>query len=59
MGETGSIQIPPGDYDYELITSSPDIFGEQGDATFRRFKAYDLIIHTEHGDDPGWKHLGD
>src|SRR5579884_2232754 len=58
--QTASIQMPAGDYDFQLEPSNPAVNGESGDATFRRFRAYDLTLTESPSDDlPPRGHIGD
>ena len=38
-GQTASIQMPAGDYDFQIDPGNPAVHGESGDATFRRYRA--------------------
>ncbi len=48
-GHTTTIQVPPGDYSVEVVSSNPEITPNSGDAVFRRFTEYDadFVYSTE------------
>ena len=56
--ETASLQLPAGNYEFRLVPEEVRVHGQYGDATFRRYKAYDLFITS--GPDHGERgHIGD
>jgi hypothetical protein len=59
-GQTASIQMPAGDYDFQIEPGNPVVHGESGDATFRRYRAYDLTLTEEESEYPPTRgHIGD
>lgn len=58
--QTASIQMPAGDYDFQIDPGNPAVRGESGDATFRRYRAYDLTLTEAPADYlPERRHIGD
>lgn len=57
---TASMQVPPGEYRFQLVPDDPGVLGESGDATFRKYREYDLYIssHPYFGG-PLIGHIGD
>jgi hypothetical protein len=59
-GQTSSMRLPAGNYEYILLPGHPRVQGQDGDATFRRYRQYDLSITTEHNAlYSGPQHIGD
>ena len=57
QAELARLQVPAGDYSVSLENSNPLIHPNWGDATFRKFKAYNALFVVGHSDTR--IHLGD
>lgn len=59
-GKTSSLPLPAGDYTFQIVPANPQVYGQSGSATFRRFRAYDLTMVTDtYRTVPDNAHIGD
>lgn len=63
QGKTVSRQLAVGNYEYSIITkvrSGKSVVGETGDATFRKYKRYEIgIVTVQSPFSHGYTHIGD